>query len=128
MILSVSLAAVVAAALWVVVGRWRRARRDRQDWSALAARFPASASPYDGRRYTYPSSGDAVIGADGFRAQPDRSLPAIEVPWSSVRSVQSGATGGVEIHVPGGVVVLPGAASAAVAEVIAERARRRQTA
>ena len=122
------LAIAVCVAAWLSVARWRLRRRDREAWNALAARYPTSDAPFEGQRFAYSTGGQAIIGASGFRAQPDELLSAIEVEWSQVRAVRSGLQGGVEVHVSGGVVVVPGAASAAIAEAIGARARRRQLA
>lgn len=70
----------------------------------------------------YPDSGgDAVIGDSGFRASPSADLLPIEVPWSEVRSVKAGMRGGLQVRVRGGVIVLPGSASATVAQIIQRR-------
>ena len=126
--LLLSLLGLVLASLafLVVLRSWRR-QRERDAWMALALQFPASDGAFEGKRFAYPDAGgEAIVGEEGFRAQPTEQLLPIDVPWSDVRAVRSGDAGGLCVHLPGGVVMLPGAASAEVAAVIARRAKRRQ--
>ena len=119
---------LASLAFLVVLRSWRR-QRERDTWMALALKFPASDEAFVGARFPYANSGgEAIIGEEGFRAQPTDQLLPIDVPWSDVRAVRPGVGGGLRVRLPGGVVVLPGAASAEVADVIARRARRRKAA
>ncbi|GAB5534450.1 MAG: hypothetical protein Rubg2KO_06990 [Rubricoccaceae bacterium] len=119
---------LACAAFLVVLRSWRR-QRERDTWSALAVRFPASDRAYEGTRFVYPNAtGEVIVGEDGFRASPSPELLPIDVPWSEVRSVKAGVGGGLRVHVRGGVVMLPGRASATVAQIIQRRAQRRRQA
>lgn len=127
MLVPIVIGLALASLLFFVVHRGLQRRREHDDWEALAIRFPASDAPYEGARFRYPDTGgEAIVGEEGFRAQPTDSLHPIDVPWSDVKAVRSRVGGGLSVHVPGGMVLLPGASSAFVAEVIARRARRRQ--
>ena len=116
----------LAAVVFLVLVRSMRRRREREAWLSLAARYPASEAGVDGRRFPYPDGqGEAVVGDEGFRAHPSPALAPIEAPWGEVQSVRSGPGGGLNVRLHGGVVLLPGAASATVFSIMERRARGR---